>query len=127
MKIRFDIPFYPSLNINRKPNRRGTWNKGTGQAKVAIEDLQMSCKIACINANCLNKWEARKIYVAIMVHMPPKYRGDPSNFEKPIVDAIEPILGVNDRHYAVSVDFRRVDEGDKPSFGITVFQEEVST
>jgi len=127
MRIEFDIPFYPSLNINRKPNRRGMWNKDTGQAKAAIEDLQMSCKIACIKAGCLHKWEPRKLYVAIMVHMPPKYGGDPSNFEKPIVDAIEPVLGVNDRHYAVSVDFRRVDDGEKPGFGITVSQEEVNT
>ena len=124
MQIAFETPFYAALNINIKNGYSMKGGYTTKAAKVAIDDIAWSCQKAVTEAGLQGKWEPRKFYVDIVVHKPRLYAGDPTNFQKPIVDAVAPVLGVNDRLCAASTDWRDIGDGEKARFEITVRQED---
>jgi hypothetical protein len=65
------------------------------------------------------QWQKGKIYVAIIVHRP-DLRSDPCNFIDTICDAVKRATGVDDRYYAVRLDW--IHDKQEPRIEIAVWQ-----
>lgn len=99
--------FSTELNKSLSKNKRyiGRYNKIISKEhKEARAEAAHACGVGMVSHCCESIPQKTKLYITMDVYKPDN-RMDALNFIDDFIDAIEPVIGVNDRYYALTLDW----------------------